>query len=517
MQVSRLLTLLRRAAFTGPILSTGSGPPADQSEMIPQAQVTLRNLSLLGAQRGVHILNALLFAAIVPRLMGPELYGQYALLISLAIWLMLFSGLGFTEIIGRHLPPLNLPGKEENLRKFISNLLTLRLITAVLAAGAYLLLTFLWLVDLDRWVLVIMAGIVAVRTVANLTFTYFLGLNQAARWGMDETLRRWLVLALLIPGFYLGSLRGACLGVLLAETTVLAVGLSWVRHHLSWGALWPDFQQMRGYLGFGLIFFAVNMIHSAFNQSGELLVRAISGDYVQVSYFGLANNVHATIAFIIPQFALAIAPLLSSLMIQGETEAIRGWMEALLKWLAVGGVLIILGVLFLGENLVPLVLGAAYRPVALNLLPLMLGLLTQALGSVGSLLALTFNRPAEALAAAGVKLAAFWSLGPILIAWWGSLGGCIAVLAASTLYAGYFTWRMRRVLCFSLRGYTWALGLGGLFLPLFWLRSSLAVNLGLFVAAVAAYLGLLFLLQVITPGDIAAGWRIISHKSEVWK
>ena len=40
-----------------------------------------------------------MFAATVPRLMGPDLYGRYSLLASLVVWLPLLSGLGMSNAI----------------------------------------------------------------------------------------------------------------------------------------------------------------------------------------------------------------------------------------------------------------------------------------------------------------------------------------------------------------------------------------------------------------------------------
>ncbi len=77
----------------------------------------------------------------------------------------------------------------------------------------------------------------------------------------------------------------------------------------------------------------------------------ISGNYVQVGYYGVAYSVYHTAAHAIWQFTLAFAPLLTMLWTQGEIQALKQWVERLLKWMAVGGVLAVFAVLLLGENL----------------------------------------------------------------------------------------------------------------------------------------------------------------------
>lgn len=480
--------------------------------MIQYAQATLRNLGLLFYQRGLYLVGVTLFAALIPRMMGPSRFGQFALVTSLALWFATFSQMGFSSIIGRYVPLFILRGDRESLGKLLGNLLTLRLAAGFLTAGGYLFLTRLWLREIELPVLVLLAGTILVRTWSQLFFSVFLGLNQAARASAGEIMRRWLSLLFLIPGFYLGDLPGACLGLLVTELLLLAISACWVRPHLREARWGLDLAMMAPYLGFGLIFFASNLVGAALNYSGDTLVRAVLGDYAQVSYFRLAHNVYFALSFVIPQFTFAFAPLLANLLEQRETEALRDWVERLIKWLAAGGVVAFFGVLLLGEDLVPLVLGGAYRSVVANLLPLMLMLLSLTLISVGNLLALTYNRPGVALATSTLNLAAFWAFGLPAVAWWGSWGGCLAMLAASMLAAGFSTYRMRQATPYSLKAFWWVLGTGGLLFPLYWLRSSWPMNTALFLGFMLAYGGLLLCLRVMTLGEVAALWRTLSTR-----
>jgi O-antigen/teichoic acid export membrane protein len=118
-----------------------------------------------------------------------------------------------------------------------------------------------------------------------------------------------------------------------------------------------------------------NLVSNTFQRSGEVMVKSFHGGYIQVGYFAPAHNVYLAVALIIPQITLSFVSLMITLQTKGETDAIRGWVEQLLKWLAVGCIGVILGVLLLGKDLVPFVLGVDYRPIAVDLLPLSLSLL----------------------------------------------------------------------------------------------------------------------------------------------
>jgi O-antigen/teichoic acid export membrane protein len=158
-------------------------------------------------------------------------------------------------------------------------------------------------------------------------------------------------------------------------------------------------------------------------------------------------------------------------------------------------------------------LGGAYRPVAANLILLAVGLVALSLTSVANLSALTHDRPAVALVAAVLRLATFWLLGLSFAGRWGSWGASLAVLGAVAAQAGFFTWRMRRVVGYSLRRWAWVVGLGAIFLPLALLRSSPAVDAVLFGAFVVGYGSLLFLLRLVTPDELGVMWRAVRWPS----
>ena len=483
--------------------------------MMNEARIAIRNAGFLLAQRGFHILGSLLFAVLVPRLMGPNDYGRYALITSLSFWFMMLSDLGFPQIMGRYTPLFILQGEKEKLQKFFTNILTVSLVSGALVGCLYLVFTSLCLPDLDLFLFITMAATIVVRAAAHPFFTLFLGLNQAARWGMSEIFRHGFIIVSVIIGFYLRGLQGACLGLFLTEIVVLSIGIWWGKSYFSLKDLRLDLHYLIPYLRFGFMFFAFNLLASAFQRSGEVLVRFFYPDYVQVAYFGLAFDVSQRVSAFIPQLTLAFAPLMIILLAQGKTNVLKQWIEQLINWLTVGGVFVFFGVLLLGNDLVPLVLGAAYQPVSTNLWPLSMVFWVQALSNAAILLTLVYNRPKIAIVAAGIRLVALLVFGPLLIVKWGSLGGCLAVLGASVIYTGYFTWKMQGVMGYSLKKWASAIALGLPFLSLLWFQSSWSVNVALYGIFVIGYCTLLLLLRFITLSEVVAVWRAFRSKSEI--
>ena len=483
--------------------------------MTSEAQITVRNASWILVQRVLHAGSGLVFALLVPRLMGPDIYGRYSLLSSLSVWILLFSNLNLTDVVGRYVPEFILRGDQNGLHHLWSDLFTVRLVTAVLAAAAFLGLTALWLRELDEAILATVAALIVVQAIAGLVFAAFLGFNQAARWQVGETVRQWLSVGLVIVGFRLAELQGAVAGLLITELIVLAVGARWIRSHLSWPALHLDIGRSVPYLRFGLIFFASGLFHTALGASAEALVRGITGDYAVVGYFGLAWRVFMTLAMAIPQLSSAFIPLLTTFHAQGRVRALEVWLERLLRYTLVGVVLVSLGVFFLAEDLVPLVLGVEFSRAAENLKWLILTLIPMAYGSAARMVAVIYLRPRLALHASAIHLVSFWLLGVPLIVWLGGVGSSISMFSAWALYAALFTWRARRVLHYPLRRSALVVSLGALFLPLLLLRSTWLVNVCLFGASASGYMALLFFIRVVTADELAQLWRAITHRNRV--
>ena len=151
--------------------------------MIHEAQTTVRNAGLLLGQKSFYIAGGFLFAALVSRLMGPELYGRYGLITSLALWFVLISDPGLTQIMVQYVPQFRLQKTKEDLKKFFGNLLALALVNSFFVAGFYFFLTKLWFQDLDGRLLVTAAGAVFFRASAQPFFSFFLGLNPGGTLG----------------------------------------------------------------------------------------------------------------------------------------------------------------------------------------------------------------------------------------------------------------------------------------------------------------------------------------------
>jgi O-antigen/teichoic acid export membrane protein len=472
-------------------------------------RTALRNVTVLLVLRVLIVIGGVASAALVPRTMGPATYGRYDLITMLTFLFSMLGALGMGQVINRQAPQLEAEGATDGLRALFGNLLVLRTLATVAVALLYFTITGLWLGDVDRTVLVLLAAAVLLRGPAGLCYSLFLGQGRIGRWALPEMIRQWGSVAFALPGFLLGGLRGAVAGYLISESVIFTVGFVGARRTIARPALRFDLRAVSPLLRIGLAFFASDLLLSAIDRSGAVLLRVVTHDYAQVGMFGVSHQIFGAALLSSSQISNSFLPLLTVLRMRGRAAELRLWVERVVKWLAVAAVLALLGSVTVGKEVVPLVLGRAYAPAYRNLVVLAATLLFLPLNQICCVLALTHDRPARVFHAAVIRLLVFWLAGVALVARGGSFGACIAVGVGVAAQTGYLVARSWRVVGPACRRWCGVTGLGLLFLPAALLRVSPFVNFALFAVTAAAYLLLLRVLGAISTRELRALYRAL--------
>jgi O-antigen/teichoic acid export membrane protein len=483
------------------------GVSAASSSAHRRERAAVRNVTLLLVLRGAIVAGGVASAALVPRIMGPATYGRYDLITMLTFWFTMLGGLGMNQVTSRQTPELEARGSIGKLQALFGHFLVLRTLSAVVVALLYLLVTRLWLRDLDGTVLLVLSCAVLLRGPAALCYSLFLGQGRIGRWAVPEVVRQWGSVGFSLPCFLLGGLRGAVCGYLFSEALIFTVAVVGARRMIVGRALRLDLKAVAPLLGVGLTFWASELVFSAIDRSGAVLIRTVTRDYAEVGLFGVSHQVFMAAVLSTSQIASSFVPILAVLRTRHEEAELRLWVERLVKWLAVLGSLGFLGSLMIGRDVVPLVLGRAYAPVVVNLVVMAATLLFLPLVQVCSLLALTHDRPKTLLLAAFIRLFCFWGLGVPLVMRWGSLGACIAVCAAFAAQAGYFVFQYRVLVGPAVRRWGVVVFAGLLFAPLRLLSSSSVTSVALFLLAVGGFLLVLRGLGVISTRELVAVFR----------
>ena len=495
------------AASTPPDAPRSPGPGGSD------AHRTLRNAGLVMASRVLHVAAATLFAILVPRVMGPPVFGRYALLTSVSQWFAQLSGTGIVSLITRMIPEFMASGDRAATEKLFTNLFVVRIGTAMAAAAMYSLIVLVWLDEPDVVAAALIAAALPARILGNLCFGLFLGLNQTVRWTAGELLQRWLMLALVLGGAVVGGLRGACAGFFLASLVVFLVGVASARHSLRWSCLDLSAKYLRPYLRLGTAFAAAQVLHTLSLRSGAVIVRLATGSYAQVGYVGAALAIYQTGGQAMWQLALSFTPFFVGRFHAGERHAVAGWLERMLALLVAGAVLVNFAVLFVGADVLPTLLGAAFAPVVASLAPMAVALVPFSFAAVGRIVALIVDRPRTAAVAAAIELVVAWTAGSALASWLGAPGAAAGMLVAVCAWAFAMSWPLRQELRYSIAPAMKAVALGAAFIPGALLRGSLPVNALLLAVSSGAYIALAVRLRIVSPRDVETLRQLMRRRS----
>lgn len=465
------------------------------------ARTAARNLSAITLHKGAQIAGAGAFAALVPRLLGPELFGQLAFVLSLSLILQMLGDLGGLDIIGRHTPGWAQEGRpgRERIRWLFWQLTWVRLaiglaIMVGLAAAAPWLAP--WLSQMQG----LLAGLgVALRLLSWTPYHLCFGLDQMGRWSVDLSWRQLAMIPCLVLARPWG-LNGLLVGLVVSEAIFLVPGLVWSRPF--WRPWRPDWRGLRPYLRFGAGFFLANIVVVLLYRSGPVLLEVITHDTVAVGYLGLALSLIMLVITVLTQYMASFTPTLALLHIRQQHADARRWLDRLIRYSSILMGVLLIGAFLLTWPLAPLLFGASFASVSQIFLLLCLALAAQPFVWAGRYGAAAFGQPRLAFVSALAGLAATLFASLLLIPRLAAAGAALALVVGVTTAAIFLLVAGRAWLRPHWRSalLTFAPLLG--LLPLLDANRPLSAALILAAALIPAYLLLLWALGVAPTAEL---------------
>jgi len=377
-------------------------------------------------------LGLALFIVIIPREMGPERYGEFAVLSSLLGLFALASSLGGQVVFGRFIPEFRMHGKEGLTRLLFSQFLLLRCVLSVLAAVVFFSLLQQFLPDIHtstRWMATALVSIAAISTTA---YQLQFGLNRLRLFmSRDSSARLLLVLILLLAGGEF-RLERIVLVMLAVEIVFLLLGFYWSRKYFVVDRRLWRLSGIYRYLKFGVQFFASNLLLWVIWRSGELIVVELSGQGTEAAaYYNIANAITLTLYVLFTELSVLVIPSLSAMHISGDHEKKIRWMANILKYTTLGAWIAVIVVKSIGEPAVRLLMGEEYLPVTDNLLILVLALIPMSIIRIALSSALVHERPRANLWVTASALFVFIASAFLLTPKFGAEGTSMAVVVGS--------------------------------------------------------------------------------------
>ncbi len=460
-----------------------------QGEITHEAQVTARNMSVVLLLKLAQYPFLVLSVLLIPRMMGPYTYGEYALILSVVVMMASATELGLGEICGRFVPNLELRGDPHLLQQFTTGLLAAKVTLDVLVAGPVFLL--LWAAYGDRFPVayfLLAISILIVQDLGSVPYGLMFGLNRLKLYALRLPLRRALTLVLVIVLYHYFGLYGAIVSTLLVEGILTGLNLFWARHFLRLQYFRVDMAYLKPYLMFGFVFFVSSGVTTVWQRAGNPLVAYLTGDSREVALFDIPNQIFLiTTAFLLVTIGYLV-PIFMHLLAKGKEQKLVTWSNLLLKYVFALSTLMVGGFLISGQELIPVMIGREFSAIYPNAVILMMGIFPMIVVQLGYVFCVVYNEAWKYLCALVCALITFVPATLVLVPHLASMGASLAMLMSTVVAAfvlGVAYWpRMAP----SLRDGAQVVMFGIVFVPFWFLRQDLTINLLLAALAGSVYL-----------------------------
>ncbi len=467
-------------------------PPASSS-----SRTALRSLQAVALNQLPQVIGSLLFITLVPRRLGPEVYGQLAFCFALSLLFQSLGELGYQEICARFVPEVRQRAGEAGVQKMFGALFAIKAVTGFglgLAAALTARALAPWLTPTHA---ALIGAAVAGRIWSMTAFPLLLGLGQTLKWTVEATWRQIILTALILLVVPQPSLTLALAALALHEFIFAAMGFYWVRPYvrsprpeagqpaaLDLGLRTSDLLQFG--LGFSLANFSLVLLF----RLGPILVVQLGGSPTEAGFFDLALGGWLLIYTLFERAAFALVPQLTQMELEGRGAEIKAWAGRFVRYATVAAVLAAGGMWALAGPVAPLLFGAGFGPAAGTIRMMGFALLPIPVSWTAVMLSTVEKRPGRKASAALLGLTLLIGVSIALR----GLGAPGVALAFGVALAGYtlgFGRTAGRVLRAGGLRLGTVLGLTILFAPPFFLHwSSFLISFSTWCAAALIYVWL---------------------------
>lgn len=466
--------------------------------MIKEAHITARNLSRVIFLRALQYPLLILFVLIVPKMMGPEIYGKYAFFASIFAILGASTRLGTEETFGRFIPEFTLKQDKLKINKLLHHILFLRA-TILIILGLSLLSIFsifLKWEDIKLYLIIVIATLVL--GIEGTLYNLLYGLNYITKFTMRDLIRKIFNLLFIIVMFKYFDLFGAVLALLISEFIVLIIALYWTNDYLDFINFKLDIAFLRQYLKFGSQFYITSLILIFLQYLGNPLIQFLSKNTSEVAFYDLANQIYLTLSSFMFFIFSAMIPIFSTLLVKNREDKIIKWSSLILKYTGIISIIIFSSILLIGYDLIIIIFGDEYIKVYDNLVILLIGLFAYLISLIGIVYSIIYKQPKKYLIAIIISFITYLMVSLLLIPEYASIGSSTAILFSTLTLAILFYLQFNHQFKALLNPFLKVVLLGLILITFFYYKTTSINNLQLFFLYLSFYLTMLILLKYIT-------------------
>ena len=384
------------------------------------------------AGKAAELATLLLLATMVPRVLGPEVYGLFAVALTVVTLGSVAMTLGGPTLLARYVPAVE-PAERMALARELTTrlargraaqLLVLVLLVGVLVAS-----------DPERFPVLVTALVLtslALNVAATLALQLELGLGHTLAWSMRYPLQNAVLVASVLVLHDRWGATGAVVAILLSALTAFALGVLAARPVLQLRV--PSVPLPEGALRFGVVAATGGALSQAAHRGGIIAVALLAGSAAQIGYAALAIGVALAATYAVVQLFTVSLPELAK---RDAADSAAG--EAVLRRLAGGlvGVLlpVTLGVALTLDPLVPLLFGPSYVAATAAFGPALALVVLAPLTAMAPQVAALRLQPTATLYSALAGVLAVVVLAVATVPTWGALGATVATTAGAAVNA----------------------------------------------------------------------------------
>ncbi len=478
--------------------------------MTSDARAMSRNLSLITLNKVAQLIGGMLWALLIPRWLGPETYGMFALAMSISLLLWWVGDFGGLEVFGRYMPAL-LERQPEQAHELFNQFFILRVLVAVALVPFMLIVGPMIAPWLSGWPAALTGLSAGIHIVSWTSYHTLFARKEMGKWSVELSWRLLTQLPLiLLVGQY--GLTAQMAAYAANEVIYLALGVWWTRTWFSRDTFRPHLGFLRPYLRMGSGFWVTNIGLILLFRSGTVLVQILTGNPVQVSYYDLALVVFFLIQTIIDQLVRAFLPTVSQFQEGGQQDRVAYWLQMVTQWGAALAVIAVIAAQYLARWIMPLILGRAFAESAQVLQIMLLSLPALVLVGVGTVVSAVRESARAKLIAIAVGIVVFYGSSYLLTTRYGAVGAAWSLSLGLTVYALVLFALVRHDL--RLR-WVAVLGLIALGAPFLVVRPLVADHLLLGMAATllaaVIYLGVALALRLLSPDPLRLLPRLVAR------
>lgn len=488
----------------------------EASVITKEASATTKNLTMVLLLKAAQYPFLALNLMIIPRLMGPEIYGDYALLISLiAITNSLVEFGGDANIFGRFIPESERQGELASIRRLSSNILSLKIaVDLIISVVLLLILHFAYSDRFPSTFFLLIVAILIVTDCGIVPHALLFGLNKLGKYALREPMRRALSLVFMLVMFHYYGLLGAMMSIVFVEGFLAALYFFWTRKYFNIENFKIDLPYLKPYLGFGFILYMSSVVATVCQRLGNPLIEHITEDSREIALFDLPNMIFLyTVAFILVAIT-NLVPIFTELLVTGKEKKLIDWSTLIIKYTGILCTITFWGFVLTGRDLISMVIGPEYTAIFPNGVVLLLGIFPMIFAKLGLVFSVVYKEPRKNFVALCFAFAAFIVASILLIPGYASMGCSIATSISCVVLGGAMCVFFKEKIFPCLREGFKVIALGFIFVPFLIFKGDLITNLFLFVCSALAYILFLFATRILNLGELKVMFQAIRHQPE---